>query len=123
MSGIMRVREASPAELGRWDVIVRRFPNHRLPHTRAWIDALGASGCGKPLYLLLEDDTGIAGCFPGLLVNVGGIHLDPVEVRLLAQGLAEQDRGGVSLLAGGRAGAPHANVAGPGDDPGDDVLG
>ena len=71
MSGIMRVREASPAELGRWDVIVRRFPNHRLPHTRAWIDALGASGCGKPLYLLLEDDTGIAGCFPGLLVNVG----------------------------------------------------
>ena len=53
--------EASPAELGRWDVIVRRFPNHRLPHTRAWIDALGASGCGKPLYLLLEDDAGIAG--------------------------------------------------------------
>src|SRR5256885_5975123 len=59
----------------------------------------------------------------GLLVDVGGIHLDAVEVRLLPHFLAEQDRGRVSLLAGGRAGAPNANVAGPGDDPGDDVLG
>jgi D-aspartate ligase len=71
MSGVMRVREARPEELASWDAIVRGFPNHRMPHLRAWIDALAASNCGKPLYLLLEDDSGIVGCFPGLLVNVG----------------------------------------------------
>lgn len=67
----MRVREATPDELRGWDAIVRRFPNHRLPHLRAWIDSLTASGCGRPLYLLLENDDGIVGCLPGLLVNVG----------------------------------------------------
>src|SRR2546430_15201898 len=69
----MRVREATPDELANWDAIVRRFPNHRVPHMRAWIDALGASGCGRPLYLVLENGSGngIVGCFPGLLVNVG----------------------------------------------------
>src|SRR2546421_560864 len=65
----MRVREATPDELANWDAIVRRFPNHRVPHMRAWIDALGASGCGRPLYLVLEngngDREGIVGCFPG----------------------------------------------------------
>jgi predicted ATP-grasp superfamily ATP-dependent carboligase/CelD/BcsL family acetyltransferase involved in cellulose biosynthesis len=71
MNRVFRVREASPAELGSWDAIVRRFPNHRLPHTRAWINSLAASGCGKPLYLLLEDGEGIVACFPGLVVNVG----------------------------------------------------
>jgi D-aspartate ligase len=71
MSPTMRVREASAEELGRWDTIVRGFPNHRLPHTRAWIDSLAACNCGRPLYLLLEDESGIVGCFPGLLVTVG----------------------------------------------------
>lgn len=71
MSGTLRVREATPAELSTWDAIVRRFPNHRLPHMRAWIEALAASNCGRPLYLLLEDDGGVVGCFPGLLVTVG----------------------------------------------------
>jgi predicted ATP-grasp superfamily ATP-dependent carboligase/CelD/BcsL family acetyltransferase involved in cellulose biosynthesis len=67
----LRVREATAAELQHWDALVRRFPNHRLPHTRAWIDALAACKCGRPLYLVLEDDAGIVGCFPGLLVRVG----------------------------------------------------
>jgi len=71
----MRVREATAEELAGWDAIVRRFPNYRLPHTRAWIDALAASNCGRPLYLLLEDDSGIVGCFPGLLVNVSRLKL------------------------------------------------
>src|SRR5579859_210254 len=71
MSQEMRVRQASPAELADWDAIVRRFPNHRVPHLKAWIDALAASNCGTPLYLLLEDEAGIVGCFPGLLVKVG----------------------------------------------------
>src|ERR1051325_6452485 len=63
------IRGPTPAELQDWDAIVRRFPNVRVPHTRAWIDALAASNCGKPLYLLLEDDQGIAGVCPGLLVT------------------------------------------------------
>ncbi|MGH7520167.1 MAG: GNAT family N-acetyltransferase, partial [Gemmatimonadales bacterium] len=71
MSEHLRVREATAEELGRWNAIVRRFPNYRLTHTRAWIDSLAANNCGRPLYLVLEDRDGIVGCFPGLLVNVG----------------------------------------------------
>src|SRR5207302_7071327 len=59
----------------------------------------------------------------GLLIDVGGVDLDPIEVPLLAKRLAEKDRGRVRLLTGGRARAPDSNVAGLGDDPGDDVLG
>jgi len=71
MTTALRVREASSDELARWDEIVRRFPNHRTPHLRAWIDALAACNCGRPLYLLLEDDTGLVGAFPGLLRKLG----------------------------------------------------
>jgi len=67
----MRVREATADELQNWDAIVRGFPNYRLPHTRAWMEALTASNRGRPLYLVLEDDRGIVGCMPGLLVKVG----------------------------------------------------
>ena len=77
----LRVREATPEELANWDGIVRRFPNHRVPHLRAWIDALAASNCGTPLYLLLEDDAGIVGALPGLIVKVGRWRLfgSPLE--------------------------------------------
>ncbi|HWC73499.1 MAG TPA: GNAT family N-acetyltransferase, partial [Gemmatimonadales bacterium] len=79
----MRVREATAEELRGWDALVRRFPNHRLPHLRAWIDSLTASGCGRPLYLILENGSGSApvGCLPGLLVNVGKWRLfgSPLE--------------------------------------------
>ena len=71
MSGTLRVREATAEELSGWDAIVRRFPNHRLPHMRAWIDSLAASNRGRPLYLLIEDESGVVGCLPGLIVNVG----------------------------------------------------
>jgi D-aspartate ligase len=67
----MRIRQATPAEREDWDAIVRRFPNHRLTHLRAWIEGLEASGCGTPLYLVCENGHGIVGVFPGLLVNVG----------------------------------------------------
>src|SRR3954471_7382842 len=71
----MRIREATQEELNNWDDMVRRFPNYRLPHTRGWIDSLGASGCGRPLYLLLEQGDELVGCLPGLLVSVGGWKL------------------------------------------------
>ena len=67
----VRVREAQPSELDRWDELVRRFPNHRVTHTRAWIDSLVASGCGRPLYLLFERGDEVVGCLPGLVVSVG----------------------------------------------------
>src|SRR3954471_2039288 len=81
MTTALRVREASPDELAQWDEIVRRFPNTRVPHLRAWIDALAACDCGTPLYLLLEDDQGIVGALPGLLVKVGKWRLfgSPLE--------------------------------------------
>src|SRR3954471_9221279 len=81
MTTALRVREASPDELAQWDEIVRRFPNTRVPHLRAWIDALAACNCGTPLYLLLEDDQGIVGALPGLLVKVGKWRLfgSPLE--------------------------------------------
>jgi len=67
----LRVREATAPELEQWDSIVRGFPNYRLPHTRAWLEALVASSCGDPLYLVLEDDQGIVGVLPGLVRKVG----------------------------------------------------
>jgi len=71
----VRVREASPAELERWDDLVRRFPNHRVVHTRAWVESLEAAGLGQPLYLLFEKDGEAVGCLPGLLASVVGLRL------------------------------------------------
>src|SRR5207245_9289926 len=59
----------------------------------------------------------------GLLVDVGGIELDPLEKALLAQRLAEQDGRRERLLSGGCPGAPDPDVAALGDNPGQDVLG
>ncbi|MGH7530646.1 MAG: GNAT family N-acetyltransferase [Gemmatimonadales bacterium] len=72
---MMTVREASSAEVAGWDEIVRRFPNHRLPQTRPWIEALAASGCGEPLFLVLETEAGLAGCLPGLTRTMAGGRL------------------------------------------------
>jgi D-aspartate ligase len=70
-NGAMRIRQATLDEVGSWDTIVRRFPNYRLPHTRAWIDALVADGCGQPLFLMLEQDGEVVGALPGLIRRVG----------------------------------------------------
>lgn len=64
-------RHATPAEIASWDSLVRRFPNYRLPHTRTWIDSLESAGCGHPLYLAVEQQGEVVGCFPGLLTKVG----------------------------------------------------
>lgn len=68
---MIELREATPAERDSWDALVRRFANHRVVHTKAWIESLEASGCGRPLYLVYEQDGHIVGCLPGLLVKVG----------------------------------------------------
>ena len=58
----------------------------------------------------------------GLLVDVGRVDLDPVEKRLLAERLAEQDGRRACLLSGRCPSAPDADVARLGGDPRNDVL-
>jgi CelD/BcsL family acetyltransferase involved in cellulose biosynthesis len=68
-------RDASAAERERWDELVGRFANHRVCHTRAWIDSLEACGFGTPLYLVFEKDGDLVGCLPGLVKRVGPFRL------------------------------------------------
>lgn len=71
----LQVREASPTELLIWDEMVRRFANHRVVHTTAWVRSLEASGYGRPQFLVLEKNGDIVGCLPGLLTSVGPFRL------------------------------------------------
>src|SRR3989442_6529689 len=72
---MLAIREASPLELAGWDELVQRFDNHRIVHTRAWINWLEACGHGRPLYLILELDGQVVGCVPGLVVRLGFVRL------------------------------------------------
>jgi CelD/BcsL family acetyltransferase involved in cellulose biosynthesis len=74
-SGQLRVREASTEEVAGWDNLVRRFDNHRIVHTTAWIRSLEASGFGRPRFLVLEENGEIVGCLPGLVAEVGPLRL------------------------------------------------
>jgi CelD/BcsL family acetyltransferase involved in cellulose biosynthesis len=69
------VRAASPEELRRWDELVCRFENHRVTHTRAWLESLRAAGLGKPLHVVFERRGELVGCLPGLVVGVGPLRL------------------------------------------------
>jgi hypothetical protein len=71
----LRLREVSPEELSAWDEVVRRFRNHRIVHTMAWIRSLEASGFGRALFLVFEKNGDIVGCIPGLLHDVGPFRL------------------------------------------------
>lgn len=74
-SGRLRLREASSDEIRRWDELVRRFTNHRIVHTTAWVRSLEASGFGRAHFLILEKDGEIVGCLPGLVSQVGPLRL------------------------------------------------
>jgi Acetyltransferase (GNAT) domain len=74
-NGTLRLREATPAELRRWDGLVTGFENHRVVHTLAWIRSLEGSGCGRPLFLVFERGGEIVGCLPGLVVSLGPLRL------------------------------------------------
>jgi hypothetical protein len=75
LSATLQLRTASPEEISDWDEIVRRFPNHRVVHTLAWIRSLEASGFGRPEYLVFEKAGEIVGCMPGLVTEVGPFRL------------------------------------------------
>src|SRR5687767_6006248 len=74
-SGRLQLREASPEELTGWDNLVRRFANHRIVHTTAWVRSLEASGFGQARYLILEENGEVVGCLPGIVADVGVIRL------------------------------------------------
>jgi hypothetical protein len=71
----MRLREATTLELAGWDALVRRFTNHRIVHTSAWVRSLEASGFGHPLFLVFEKEGDIVACLPGLVSDVGPFRL------------------------------------------------
>jgi hypothetical protein len=71
----LHLREARPEELAGWDDLVRRFANHRIAHTTAWLRSLEASGFGQPRFLVLEEKGEIVGCLPGLVSDLGPLRL------------------------------------------------
>ena len=72
---MIALREATPAEILGWDDVVRRFPNHRVVHLKAWSAFLEAAGLGRPLYLVAESGGEIVAALPGLLARLGGFTL------------------------------------------------
>jgi hypothetical protein len=68
-------RAATSTEWHDWDQLVAAFANCRVVHKRAWIEWLGACGCGTPLYIVLERDGAVVGACPGLLVRLGPLRL------------------------------------------------
>jgi hypothetical protein len=74
-SALLHLRECSPLELPEWDSLVRRFANHRVAHTLAWVRSLEASGFGRSRFLVFEKEGEIVGCLPGLVTDIGPIRL------------------------------------------------
>jgi hypothetical protein len=74
-AGALLIRQASPTERWTWDDMVRRFANHRVVHTVAWLRSLEASGFGTAHFFVLEKDGDVVGCLPGLMTEIGPIRL------------------------------------------------
>jgi len=72
---MVTVRPATGSERSEWDHLVARFPNCRIVHKRAWSEWLEACGHGTPLYLVFEQDGGVVGAIPGLVVRIGLLRL------------------------------------------------
>lgn len=68
---VVSLRQASVAEVAGWDDLVAQFPQRRVVHTSAWLASLEASGLGRPLRLVYEQQGDIVGCLQGLLTRVG----------------------------------------------------
>ena len=71
----LELRELSPGEIGEWDALVRRFPNHRVTHTLAWVRSLQSSGFGRARFLVFEKDGEVVACLPGLINELGPLRL------------------------------------------------
>lgn len=75
MTGETLVREATPAEVERWDELVARFPGHRIFHTAAWMRSLRDATGARPLFLVFERDGQVVGCLPGLISTIGPLRI------------------------------------------------
>jgi hypothetical protein len=71
----VHIRQASPTERKGWDDLVRRFANHRVVHTMAWLESLEASSFGFAQFFVFEKDGEVVGCLPGLMTGVGPFRL------------------------------------------------
>ncbi len=71
----LTIREATSAELSKWDEMVMTFANYRVCHKRAWIKSLEASIKGQPLFLVYEKAGEVVGCLPGFLTSIGPLRL------------------------------------------------
>ncbi len=71
----LTIREATSAELLKWDEMVMAFENYRICHKRAWMKSLEASIKGEPLFLIYEKGGEVVGCLPGFLSSIGPLRL------------------------------------------------
>jgi glycosyltransferase involved in cell wall biosynthesis len=71
----LQLREATPAEVECWDVLIRQFPGHRIVHTRGWLQSLEASRLGAARYIVAERQGRIVACLPGLVSRLGPLRL------------------------------------------------
>lgn len=125
----LHLRELSVAELPGWDALVRRFGNHRVTHTLAWVRSLEASGLGRPHFLVFEREGEIVGCLPGLVADIGPFKLfgsPPPASQTVSMGPAfdetqltthELMRAAIPYLER-RLGIHHCEIMSPDLDPG-----
>jgi hypothetical protein len=124
----VQVRELTRGELSSWDQLVRRFANHRVVHTTAWLKSLEASGFGKARFLSFEKEGEIVGCMPGLLIDVGPLRVfgsPPPGSQTVSMGPAFDEHrvstpemmGGLTLFLEQRLGVHHTEIVSPDLDP------
>ncbi|HKE89586.1 MAG TPA: GNAT family N-acetyltransferase [Gemmatimonadales bacterium] len=75
LDGELVLREATPAEIDCWDALIRQFPDHRVVHTRSWLQSLEASRLGTARYIVAERQGRIVACLPGLIAKLGPLKL------------------------------------------------
>jgi hypothetical protein len=71
----VQVRELIQPAPADWDTLVRRFENHRIVHTMAWVRSLEASGFGRGRFFCFEKDGAVVGCMPGLVSIMGPLRV------------------------------------------------
>ncbi len=69
------LREATPDEVREWDLLVARFPNHRLFHKTSWLRYIQTVTGSRPVHLVFEREGEIVGCFPGFLIKMSFLRV------------------------------------------------
>ncbi|HEX7337368.1 MAG TPA: GNAT family N-acetyltransferase [Gemmatimonadales bacterium] len=125
----LELRELSAGEVPEWDALVRRFSNHRVTHTLAWLRSLEASGFGRARLLVFEREGEVVGCLPGLSHDLGPVRLfgsPPPASQTVSMGPAfDEARISTGEMLGAlipylehRLGIHHIEIMSPDLDPG-----